>query len=125
MIVLHKLNFDPCLFQRSRKNPVVGDLRHTFVTAYRSVPVPTKYEDGLLVNVSPLHKITIPAGGVENVSIKTNVGPLYKPVDVLIQPSENMPANLKVPDGVMKMSQSGRISVPVLNNSSQPITISK
>ena len=123
--VLHKLNFVPRLFQQSRENPVVGDLRHTFVTAYRSVTVPTKYEDGLLANVSPLHKITIPAGGVEDVSIKTNIGPLYKPMDVLIQPSENMPANLKVPDGVMKMSQSGRITVPVMNTSSQPITISK
>lgn len=123
--VLHKLNFVPRLFQQSRGNPVVGDLRHTFVTAYRSVTVPTKYGDGLLANVSPLHKITIPAGGVENVSIKTNVGPLYKPMDVLIQPSEKMPTNLKVPDGVMKMSQSGRISVPVMNTSSQPITISK
>ena len=123
--VLHKLNFVPRLFQQSRENPVVGDLRHTFVTAYRSVTVPTKDEDGLLANVSPLHKITIPAGGVEDASIKTNIGPLYKPMDVLIQPSENMPANLKVPDGVMKMSQSGRISVPVMNTSSQPITISK
>ena len=123
--VLHKLNFLPHLLQQSRKNPVVGDLRHIFVTAYRFVTVPTKYEDGLLANVSPLHRITIPAGGVENVSIKTNVGQLYKPMDVLIQPSEHMPANLKVPDGVMKMSQSLRISVPVLNTSSQTITIFK
>lgn len=124
--ILRRMNTIPQLFNSKKdKVPDATSLHHTFVTAYRSVMVHTNDPDGVLGAVHPLNKTTIAAGSTGQIPVKVKPGLLQDSIGVLVQSSENIPGGLLVKEGVVTMSATGRIHVPVVNTSSRPITLNK
>lgn len=123
--VLRRMNNIPQLFNKKTKVFDTTSLQHTFVTAYRSVMIPTSDPDGILGEVHPLNKTTILPGDTEHILVKTKPGSLQSPISVLVQSSENIPRGLLVKEGVVTMSPAGRIRIPVVNTSPKPITLNK
>ena len=123
--ILKKLSSIPQLFHRMVPSDVT-ELHQTFVTAYRSVVVHTDDPDGNLGDIHPLHTVTIPPGATHNIPVKIKAGPLTESVAVLVEEkSSNMPSGLLVKEGIVSMSSTGKIHVPVVNNSIRPVTVNK
>ena len=118
--ILRKLGTIPQLFNKKAPLP-----QSDFVIAFRTVLIPTSNEEGSLGNLGPLSKTTIDPGYTGIIPVKLRNISLEKQTPVLVQQSTKVQSGLIVKEGVMNMSTTGRINVPVVNISDRPIQLDK